>query len=64
MLIVAGFALVYPSGIADAIGLALVVAVLAMQRLLPRRRWRWPRIAERTAPSAVVAPRLARGRRR
>ena len=35
MLIVAGVALVYPGGIADAIGLVLIVAVLAMQRLLP-----------------------------
>ncbi len=34
MLIVAGVALVYPGGIADAIGLALIVAVLAMQRFL------------------------------
>jgi TRAP-type uncharacterized transport system fused permease subunit len=33
-LIVAGVALVYPDGIADAIGLALIVAVLAMQRFL------------------------------
>jgi TRAP transporter 4TM/12TM fusion protein len=34
MLIVAGVALVYPGGIADAIGLALIVAVLAKQRFL------------------------------
>jgi len=35
MLIVAGVALVYPGGIADAIGLTLIVAVLALQRFLP-----------------------------
>ena len=35
MLIVAGFALVYPGGIADAVGLSLIVAVLAMQRFIP-----------------------------
>ena len=34
MLIVAGVALVYPGGIADAVGLSLIVAVLAMQRFL------------------------------
>jgi TRAP transporter 4TM/12TM fusion protein len=34
MLIVAGVALVYPGGVADAIGLTLIVAVLAMQRLI------------------------------
>jgi hypothetical protein len=28
-------ALVYPGGIADAIGLTLIVAVLALQRFLP-----------------------------
>jgi TRAP transporter 4TM/12TM fusion protein len=33
MLIVAGVALAYPGGLGDAIGLGLVVAVLAMQRL-------------------------------
>jgi len=37
MLVVAGVALVYPGGIADAIGLALIVAVLAMQRFLAPR---------------------------
>ena len=31
MLIVAGFALVYPSGMADVIGFGLVIAALAMQ---------------------------------
>jgi TRAP-type uncharacterized transport system fused permease subunit len=35
MLIVAGVALVYPGGIADAVGLSLIVAVAAMQRFLP-----------------------------
>jgi UPF0716 family protein affecting phage T7 exclusion len=35
MLVVAGVALVYPGGIADAIGLTLIVAVLAMQRFIP-----------------------------
>jgi len=35
MLIVAGVALVYPGGIADAVGLSLIVAVLAMQRFIP-----------------------------
>jgi TRAP transporter 4TM/12TM fusion protein len=34
MLIVAGVALVYPGGIADAVGLSLIVAVLAMQRFI------------------------------
>jgi len=34
MLIVAGVALVYPGGIADAIGLSLIIAVLAMQRFI------------------------------
>ena len=34
MLIVAGVALVYPGGIADAVGLSLIVAVLAMQRFM------------------------------
>jgi hypothetical protein len=33
MLIVAGFALVYPSPTADAIGFGLLVAALAMQAL-------------------------------
>jgi TRAP transporter 4TM/12TM fusion protein len=36
MLIVAGVALAYPGGIADVVGLSLVVAVLAMQWLMPR----------------------------
>ena len=35
MLIIAGVALVYPGGIADAVGLSLIVAVLAMQRFIP-----------------------------
>lgn len=34
MLIVAGVALVYPGGVADAVGLSLIIAVLAMQRFL------------------------------
>ncbi|MDQ6640215.1 MAG: TRAP transporter fused permease subunit [Pseudomonadota bacterium] len=34
MLIIAGVALVYPGSIADAVGLSLIVAVLAMQRFL------------------------------
>ncbi len=34
MLIVAGVALVYPGGIADLIGLTLIIAVLAMQRFM------------------------------
>jgi TRAP-type uncharacterized transport system fused permease subunit len=34
MLIVAGVALVYPGGYADAVGLSLIVAVLAMQRFI------------------------------
>ncbi|MEO5843271.1 MAG: TRAP transporter fused permease subunit, partial [Caldimonas sp.] len=34
MLIAAGVALVYPGGFADAVGLSLIVAVLAMQRFL------------------------------
>ena len=34
MLIVAGVALAYPGGIADLVGLSLIVAVLAMQRFL------------------------------
>jgi len=37
MLIVAGVALAYPGGFADAIGLALIVVVLAMQRFLGTR---------------------------
>jgi UPF0716 family protein affecting phage T7 exclusion len=38
MLIVAGVALTYPGGIADLVGLSLVVAVLALQRFVPLRR--------------------------
>jgi TRAP-type uncharacterized transport system fused permease subunit len=34
MLILAGVALVYPGNLADAVGLALIVAVLAKQRFL------------------------------
>ena len=33
MLLVAGFALVYPTALADAIGIGLVLAVLGMQAL-------------------------------
>jgi UPF0716 family protein affecting phage T7 exclusion len=35
MLTVAGVALVYPGNIADAVGLSLIIAVLAMQRFIP-----------------------------
>ncbi|MEO6363401.1 MAG: TRAP transporter large permease subunit, partial [Caldimonas sp.] len=34
MLIVAGFALVYPTAIADAVGILLIVTALAMQRFI------------------------------
>jgi TRAP transporter 4TM/12TM fusion protein len=35
MLTVAGVALVYPGNVADAVGLSLIIAVLAMQRFIP-----------------------------
>ena len=34
LLIVAGFALVYPGSVSDAVGLSLIVAVLAMQHFI------------------------------
>ena len=51
MLIVAGVALVYPGGVADAVGLSLIVAVLAMQRFIAGagRRGRQGRLSERRA---------------
>ena len=49
MLIVAGFALVYPTALADAVGFLLVLAVLAMQYFLRRG----PDEDARTAPGAL-----------
>ena len=72
MLIVAGVALVYPGGIADAVGLSLIVAVLAMQRFMaaPAGRARQGRLSaarrrpHRHAPPALQAARRRRARRR
>jgi UPF0716 family protein affecting phage T7 exclusion len=38
MLIVAGVALAYPGGVADLLGLGLVIVVLAMQRFMAAPR--------------------------